>query len=97
VGRSVRKVAELQSLFLRREASGTICILAGAFRWKVEGMAKEEEPDSQKQTGRSGRQLGLGDSQLGGREQAEVLAPACIKVGDCLRCLAGSGEGPRCL
>lgn len=28
-----------------------ICILAGAFQWKVEGKAKEEEPDSQKQTG----------------------------------------------
>lgn len=26
---------------------------AGAFQWKVEGMAKEDEPDSQKQTGRS--------------------------------------------
>lgn len=51
VEHSALKAIEIQEKFLRRVASGVICILASAFQWKVEGAVKEEEPDSQKQTG----------------------------------------------
>lgn len=39
VEHSVLKAAEIQK-FLRRVASGVICILASTFPWKAEGMAK---------------------------------------------------------